>query len=70
MFRLRFKNSVFAAKILAGALEDASRKMKIGKKKDSLTLISIPRGGVIIVDIVATKLSYNYEFDIVIPKKT
>jgi predicted phosphoribosyltransferase len=68
-FQLRFKNRVFAAKILAGALEDALKKMKIDKKKDSLLLLSIPRGGVIVGDIVATKLSYNYEFDIVIPRK-
>jgi predicted phosphoribosyltransferase len=60
---------VFAAKILAGALEDSLRKMKLDKKKDSLVLLGIPRGGVIVADVIASKLSYNYELDIVIPRK-
>ncbi len=68
-FQLRFKNRVFAAKILAGALEDSLRKMKLDKKKDSLVLLGIPRGGVIVADVIASKLSYNYELDIVIPRK-
>ena len=61
-FQLRFKNRVFAAKILAGALEDALKKIKINKKKDSLILLSIARRGVIVGDIVATKLSLLFGF--------
>lgn len=67
-FQPRFKNRIFAAKVLAGALEDALKKMKIDKK-ESLLLLGIPRGGVVVADIVATKLPYNCEFDIVIPRK-
>ena len=32
-------------------------------------LLGIPRGGVVVEDIVASKLPYNCEFDIVIPRK-
>jgi len=68
-FQLRFKNRVFAAKILAGALEDSLKKMKIDKATDSLLILGIPRGDVIIADVVASKLPFNCEFDIVIPRK-
>jgi putative phosphoribosyl transferase len=68
-FQLRFKNREFAAKILAGALEDSLKKLKLDKKKDSLLILGIPRGGVVIADIVMTKLPYNCEFDIFIPRK-
>ena len=68
-FQLRFKNRIFAAKILAGALEDSLKKMKINKATGSLLLLGIPRGGVIIADVVASKLPFNCEFDIVIPRK-
>jgi putative phosphoribosyl transferase len=68
-FQLRFKNRIFAAKILAGALEDSLKKMKINKATGSLLLLSIPHGGVIIADVVASKLPFNCEFDIVIPRK-
>jgi putative phosphoribosyl transferase len=60
---------VFAAKILAGALEDSLRKSKIDKKTDSLLILGIPRGGVIVADIIASKIPYKSEFDIVIPRK-
>ena len=52
-FQLRFKNRVIAAKILAGALEDSLGKMKLDKKNDSLLILGIPRGGVIVADILA-----------------
>ena len=68
-FQLRFKNRVFAAKILAGALEDYLRKMKLDKKKDSLLILGIPRGGVIVADIIASKLPYTCNFNIIIPRK-
>jgi putative phosphoribosyl transferase len=68
-FQLRFKNRVFAAKILTGSLEDSLRKMKIDKKKDILLILGVPRGGVIVADVVATGLPYKSEFDIVIPRK-
>jgi predicted phosphoribosyltransferase len=71
-FQLRFKNRTFAAKILAGTLEDSLKKMKVHKKNDKLLILGIPRGGVIVADIVASKLrssSYHCDFDIVIPRK-
>jgi putative phosphoribosyl transferase len=68
-FQLRFKNREFAAKILAGALEDSLKKLKIDKKNDSLLILGIPRGGVIVADIVTSKLPYNCNFDIIIPRK-
>src|SRR6185503_18107880 len=68
-FQLRFKNREIAAKILAGALEDSLKKLRIDKKNDTLLVLSVPRGGVIVGDIVATQLSYRSEFDIVIPRK-
>jgi predicted phosphoribosyltransferase len=68
-FQLRFKNREFGAKILAGALEDSLKKLKIDKKKDSLLILGIPRGGVVVADIVASKIPYNCEFNIVIPRK-
>ena len=68
-FQLPFKNRVIAAKILACALEDSLGKMKLDKKNDSLLILGIPRGGVIVVDILASKLPYNCNFDIIIPRK-
>src|SRR3954451_6195017 len=72
-FQLRFKNREFAARILAGALEDSFKKIKIEKKKDDLLILGIPRGGVVVADIVYSKLksssSFNCEFDIIIPRK-
>jgi predicted phosphoribosyltransferase len=68
-FQLRFKNREFAAKILTGALEDSLKKLKIDKKNNSLLILGIPRGGVIVADIIASKVPYNCESDIVAPRK-
>ncbi|MDQ2684816.1 MAG: phosphoribosyltransferase [Thermoproteota archaeon] len=68
-FQLRFKNREFAAKILVGALEDSLKKIKVDKHKDTLTILSIPRGGVIVGDIVTNKLPFKAEFDIIVPRK-
>jgi putative phosphoribosyl transferase len=73
-FQLRFKNREIASSILEGALEDSLKKIKIvDKKEDNLKVIGIPRGGVVVADIVASKLkssSYSHiEFDIIIPRK-
>jgi predicted phosphoribosyltransferase len=61
-FQLRFKNRIFAAKILAGALEDSLKKAKIPKRTDTLLILGIPRGGVIVADVIVTNLPYNYEY--------
>ena len=56
-FQLRFKNREFAASILAGALEDSFKKIKVDKKKEeNLIVMGIPRGGVVVADIVALKV--------------
>ena len=68
-FQLCFRNRIFAAKILAGALEDSLKKLKIDKRKESLLVLGIPRGGVVIADIVISKLPYSCKVDIVIPRK-
>jgi putative phosphoribosyl transferase len=73
-FQLRFKNREIAASILEGALEDSLKKIKIVDKKEyNLIVMGIPRGGVVVADIVASKLkssSYSQaEFDIIIPRK-
>jgi predicted phosphoribosyltransferase len=47
---------------LAAALQDL-----LGKEKD-IAVLGIPRGGVIVADVVAAKLKASY-FDIVIPRK-
>ena len=61
-FQLHLKDRVSAGKVLAMVLKTAI------KKRNSLLGLGIPRGGVIVADVVAEKLNANY-FDIVIPKK-
>jgi putative phosphoribosyl transferase len=71
-FQLRYKNREFAANILTGSLEDSFRKLKVDKKKDSFIVLGIPRGGIVVADIVFSKLkssSFDCEFDIIIPRK-
>jgi putative phosphoribosyl transferase len=72
-FQLRFKNRESAASILAGALEDSFKKLKVDKKQDELLVLGIPRGGVVVADIVYSKLksssSFRCEFDIIVPRK-
>jgi putative phosphoribosyl transferase len=72
-FQFKFKDRTYAANILAAALEDFLGKDKEYKESSSnndynLTVLGIPRGGVIIADIVAKKLEAS-NFDIIIPRK-
>jgi putative phosphoribosyl transferase len=62
-FHLRFKDRTNAGNVLAAALKD---KIKKDEMLYSIVL-GIPRGGVVVADIVANKLSSH--FDIVIPRK-
>ena len=62
-FHLRFRDRTNAGNILASALND---KIKKDERPYSIVL-GIPRGGVVVADIVANKLSCH--FDIVIPRK-
>jgi putative phosphoribosyl transferase len=63
-FQLKLKDRVTAGSILGEALKDVIKKEQ--ERKDS-TVLGIPRGGVIVGDIIAKKLSC--EFDIIIPRK-
>jgi putative phosphoribosyl transferase len=65
-FQFRFKDRTYAANILAAALQDFLGKDK--EFSENVTVFGIPRGGVIVADIVTTKLKASY-FDIVIPRK-
>jgi predicted phosphoribosyltransferase len=71
-FQLRFKNREFAASILEGALEDSLKQIKVEKNKENLIVMGILHGGIIIADIVVSKLkssSYQCKFDITISQK-
>jgi putative phosphoribosyl transferase len=63
-FQLRFKDRANAANILAAALMD---NLKSREERQQSIVLGIPRGGVIVADIIAKKLSC--EFDIIIPHK-
>ena len=67
-FQLRFKNRETASSIFR-ALEDSFKKIKIDKKQDHVAVLGIPRGGVVVADIVYSKLKSSYshiEFDIIV----
>jgi putative phosphoribosyl transferase len=63
-FQLKLKDRANAANILGEALKDIIKNKE--ERKASIVL-GIPRGGVIVGDIIARKLSC--EFDIIIPRK-
>ena len=64
-FQVKLKDRATAASILGDALKDAIRSEK--ERKENTVILGIPRGGTIIADIIARKLSC--EFDIIIPRK-
>jgi putative phosphoribosyl transferase len=63
-FQVKLKDRVTAGSILGEALKDVIKKEQ--ERKGSIVL-GIPRGGVIVGDIIAKKLSCK--FDIIIPRK-
>jgi putative phosphoribosyl transferase len=72
--QLKFKDRAAAATILASALKDTLGNIVLQtpsynkeQKKEDIIVLGIPRGGVIIADIVARKLSAD--FDIIIGRK-
>jgi putative phosphoribosyl transferase len=77
-FQFKFKDRTNAANILAAALEDFLEKEERGRERGRkregerknilIVVLGIPRGGVIIADIVAKKLKAS-DFDIVLPRK-
>jgi putative phosphoribosyl transferase len=67
-FQLQLKDRISAGKVLAMELKTAAIKRKKGAEQNDLLVLAIPRGGVIVGDVVAEKLNADY-FDIVIPRK-
>ena len=63
-FQLKLNDRAAAANILGESLKDAIKKEEDRKKS---IVLGIPRGGVIIADIIARKLSA--EFNIIITRK-
>jgi putative phosphoribosyl transferase len=62
---LKFRDRIDAAEILAERLTESFNNLKINRQE--AVVLGIPRGGVIIADIVARKLSTG--FDIIIGRK-
>ena len=62
---MKFRDRIDAAEILAERLAESFNNLKINRQE--ALILGIPRGGVIIADIVARKLSTG--FDIVIGRK-
>ena len=64
-FHIKFKNRTSAGEILASVLADFFKKES---NRTPITVLAIPRGGVIIADAVASKFNQS-ELDIVVPRK-
>lgn len=64
-FQLQLKDRVSAGKVLAMVLKTGVVKRK---KDESLVVLGVPRGGIVVADIIAEKLNADY-FDIIIPRK-
>ena len=65
--QIKFKNRVAAGEMLAALLGKYNNEEK-DDTATTITVIGIPRGGVVVADTVAKKLSIR-DFDIVIPRK-
>jgi putative phosphoribosyl transferase len=65
-FQFKFKDRIAAANILAAALMESISKEELNN--NLVTVLGIPRGGVILADVIATKLKAS-NFNIVIPRK-
>jgi putative phosphoribosyl transferase len=63
-FQLKLKNRVCAGNILGEALKDVTKK---DEKRKNCIVLGIPRGGVIIADIIGRK--FSCEFGIITPRK-
>ena len=63
-FQLQLKDRASAGKVLAAVLKAVVKK----RKDQNILVLGIPRGGVIVADVVAEKLNADY-FDIIISRK-
>jgi putative phosphoribosyl transferase len=70
LFRMKFKDRKSAAEILAAVVKSKLKQvtdMDDGDKECPMTVVGIPRGGALIADRVATKLSCD--FDLIILRR-
>lgn len=65
--QIKFKDRVAAGEILAASLGKYKKEEEEGTNT-SITIIGIPRGGILVADALAKKLAIR-DFDIVIPRK-
>ena len=63
---MKFKDRLFAGYLLSEALKDNNKIKKLNFNK--LIVLGIPRGGVIVANVIADELRIN-NFGIIIPKK-
>jgi predicted phosphoribosyltransferase/pimeloyl-ACP methyl ester carboxylesterase len=66
--QLKFKDRLAAGEILAVSLGRYKKEEEEDNANPAITVIGIPRGGVVVADAVARKLAIR-DFDIVIPRK-
>jgi predicted phosphoribosyltransferase/dienelactone hydrolase len=66
--QMKFKDRVAGGEILASYLRKYKKEEEGEETDNGITVIGIPRGGVVVADAVARKLAIR-DFDIVIPKK-
>src|ERR671938_1967656 len=66
-FQFKFKDRTSAANILAAALIDTIHKQRL-RNNSEIIILGIPRGGVVLADVIATKIKASY-FDIIMPRK-
>jgi putative phosphoribosyl transferase len=64
-FQIRLKDRANAGNILGEALKDIIKNEQ--ERRENTVVLGIPRGGIVVADIVAKKLSC--EFELIIPRK-
>ena len=65
-FHFKFRDRIAAANILAVALIDSITRQEL--TNNAISLLGIPRGGIVLADVIATKLKASH-FDLVITRK-
>ena len=65
-FQFKFRDRISAANILAAALIDTITKEEL--RNNAVSVLGIPRGGIVLADVIATKIKASH-FDLVIPRK-
>ena len=65
-FQFKFRDRIAAANILAAALIDTITKEEL--RNNAVSVLGIPRGGIVLADVIATKMKASH-FDLVISRK-